>query len=104
MILVVVGFRLIRRTVEVGQGGGLGVAVCGEMASQPLMAFALLGLGVRELSVNGRSVPMVKRVVRGVSQAKARDAAQRACDAATAEDAEAVLLAELRAALGDGVV
>jgi phosphotransferase system enzyme I (PtsI) len=93
--------RLIRRTVDVGTEGGLHVAVCGEMASHPLMAFALLGLGVRELSVNGRSIPLVKRVVRGVSIAKARDAAQRACDALTAEDAEAVLMAELRAAFGD---
>jgi phosphotransferase system enzyme I (PtsI) len=93
--------RLIRRTVEVGTEGGLHVAVCGEMASHPLMAFALIGLGVRELSVNGRSVPLVKRVVRGVSAAKAREAAQRACDALTAEDAEAVLMTELKAAFGD---
>ena len=93
--------RLIRRTVEVGEQGGLHVAVCGEMASQPLMCFALLGLGVRELSVNGRAVALVKRVVRGVSAASARAAAQRACDASTPEEAEALLLAELRKAVGD---
>jgi phosphotransferase system enzyme I (PtsI) len=93
--------RLIRGTVEAGAKGGLHVAVCGEMASHPLFAFALIGLGVRELSVNGRSVPLVKRVVRSVSAAKALDAATRACAAFTAEDAEAILLAELRAAVGD---
>jgi phosphotransferase system enzyme I (PtsI) len=93
--------RLIRRTVEVGHGAGLHVAVCGEMASQPLMCFALLGLGVRELSVNGRSVALVKRLVRSVSASAARDAALRACDAPTAEEAEALLLAELRTAIGD---
>ena len=93
--------RLIRRTVEVGEKAGLEVAVCGEMASQPLMSFALLGLGVHELSVNGRSVPMVKRVVRSVSAAAAREAAERALDAATAEESEAILAAALRSALGD---
>lgn len=93
--------RLIRRTVEVGEQGGLHVAVCGEMASQPLMCFALVGLGVRELSVNGRAVALVKRVVRSVSATSARDAALRACDATTAEEAEALLLAELRKAVGD---
>ena len=93
--------RLIRRTVEVGHGAGLHVAVCGEMASQPLMCFALIGLGVRELSVNGRAVALVKRLVRSVSAASARDAAVRACDAATAEEAEALLLGELRKAVGD---
>ena len=93
--------RLIRRTVEVGEQHGLHVAVCGEMASQPLMCFALVGLGVRELSVNGRAVALVKRVVRSVSAAAARDAALRACDAATAEDSEALLLEELRKAVGN---
>jgi phosphotransferase system enzyme I (PtsI) len=94
--------RLIRRTVEVGEHANLEVAVCGEMASQPLMSFALLGLGVRELSVNPRSIPLVKRVVRSVSIADAREAAHQACDASTADDAEVVLTKALRAALGDG--
>ena len=93
--------RLIRRTVEAGENAGLEVAVCGEMASHPLMSFALLGLGLRELSVNPRSVPLVKRVVRSVSASKAKEAVTRACDAPTAEDAEAILVAELRTALGD---
>ncbi len=93
--------RLIRRTVEVGDKAGLEVAVCGEMASQPLMSFALLGLGVHEMSVNARSVPLVKRVVRSVSVAHAREAVNRACDASTAEDAEAILSAALRSVVGD---
>lgn len=93
--------RLIRRTVEVGDNAGLPVAVCGEMASQPLMAFALLGLGLRELSVNPRSVALVKRVVRSVSAANARAAVDRAVEAATAEEAEALLSTQLRAAVGD---
>ena len=93
--------RLIRRTVEVAEQSGLDVSVCGEMASQPLMVFALLGLGLRELSVNGRSVPLVKRLVRSVSVASARDAVNRAVESSTAEDAEEILVAELRAAVGD---
>jgi phosphotransferase system enzyme I (PtsI) len=93
--------QLIERTVKVGHGAGLEVAVCGEMASHPLMAFALLGLGVRELSVNPRSVALMKNVVRRVSAAKARAAVNRACTASTAEEAETVLSSELRAALGD---
>jgi phosphotransferase system enzyme I (PtsI) len=93
--------RLIRLTVRAGEAGGLEVAVCGEMASNPLMSFALIGLGLRELSVNPRGVPLVKRIVRSVSAASAREAVTRACEAATAEDAEAILTTALRAALGD---
>ena len=93
--------RLIHRTVEVGHKAGIEVAVCGEMASQPLMMFALLGLGLRDLSVNPRSVPLVKRVVRAVSVGEARAAVAQAEEAPTAHDAEAILRTALRKTLGD---
>lgn len=93
--------RLIRRTVEVGAAAGIDVAVCGEMASQPLMAFALIGLGVRQLSVAPRAVPIVKRLVRGITVTAAESAAREAVASRTAEDAAEVLRARLRAAFGD---
>jgi phosphotransferase system enzyme I (PtsI) len=92
--------RLIKATVDVADRNKIEVAVCGEMASQPLMAFALLGLGIREFSVGPRSLPMVKRVIRGVSARQAADAVARALDAPTAEDAETLLAGELRALIG----
>lgn len=93
--------RLIRRIVEVGGHHGLEVSVCGEMASQPLMAFALIGLGVRQLSVAARSVPLVKRIVRGVSARVATDAADAALETQTARESEALLRARLLSAFGD---
>ncbi len=93
--------RLVRRTVEVGAEHGLDVSVCGEMASQPLMAYALIGLGVRSLSVSPRAVPMMKRLVRAVSAADAAVAAEAACASRTAAASEAVVRASLRAAIGD---
>ncbi|NUQ20653.1 MAG: phosphoenolpyruvate--protein phosphotransferase, partial [Gemmatimonadaceae bacterium] len=76
--------QLIRRTVDVAAEYGLDVAVCGEMASQPLMAFALLGLGVRNLSVSPRGVQLMKRIVRAVRIDDAAKAALAALDAPTA--------------------
>jgi phosphotransferase system enzyme I (PtsI) len=93
--------RLIQRTVQVGAEHGLEVSVCGEMASQPLTAFALLGLGVRSLSVSPRSVALVKRVVRGVSTTIAEEAVSAALRAPTAAVAEAELRRRLLAAFGD---
>jgi phosphoenolpyruvate-protein phosphotransferase (PTS system enzyme I) len=93
--------RLIRRTVEVGQANGLEVSVCGEMASQPIMAFALIGLGVRQLSVAARSVPLVKRIVRGVSAQIAAEAAEAALATRTARDSERELRSRLLAAFGN---
>ena len=92
--------KLIRRTVDTAHEYDLDVAVCGEMASQPLMAFALIGLGVRQLSVAPRSVPLVKRIVRGISVAAAEEAASAALAAATAAEAEAALRRRLAGMLG----
>ena len=93
--------RLIHRIVEVGSAHRLEVCVCGEMASQPLMAFALIGLGVRSMSVAGRAVPLVKRIIRGVSVEVASEAAQAALNARTAVEAEVELRRRLSAAFGD---
>lgn len=92
--------RLIRRTVETGAASRLDVTVCGEMASQPLMAFALLGLGVRQMSVAPRSVPLMKRIVRGISMRDAEAAVKDAMRATTAAEVQAILGDRLRAMIG----
>jgi phosphotransferase system enzyme I (PtsI) len=92
--------RLIASVVLVANERGIEVAVCGEMASQPLMAYALLGLGVRQLSVAPRGVAAVKRIVRSVSAARAAAAALRATTATTAAEAETILKEALEGELG----
>ncbi len=93
--------RLISRTVEEGHKAGLSVSVCGEMASQPLMAYALIGLGVRQLSVAAVGLPAVKRIIRGVSTATAATAARAALNAATARESGDILRASLESELGE---
>ena len=56
--------RLIRRIVEAGHDAGIPVSMCGEMAGEPLYAYALLGLGLDELSMNAAAIPRVKRILR----------------------------------------
>lgn len=96
--------RLIARTVEVGQGAMLDVSVCGEMASQPLMAYALLGLGVRQLSVAAVGLSAVKAIVRGVTLAAAAAAAEASLEAETAREAAQILRASLARELGDDLL
>ena len=93
--------RLIRRIADVGIEHGIDVGVCGEMASQPLMAYALIGLGIRQLSVAPRSVARMKRVVRRITVRAATDAANEAMQAGTADRAEALLRHCLLGELGD---
>ena len=91
--------RLIHRTQLVGAASGIDVSVCGEMASEPLMAYALIGLGIRQLSVSAMSVPLMKRIVRGIDTTRAAEAAVAALEAGTAHAAEALLRAGLDAEL-----
>lgn len=94
--------RLIREVAATGATHDLPVAVCGEMGSQPLSVFALIGLGVRQLSVSPRAVPAVKRLIRGITAAAARDAVEAALrSSGTAREVELVLRRRLRIALGE---
>lgn len=93
--------RLIQRTVEVGAANGIEVTVCGEMASQPLTAYALIGLGVRTMSVAPRSMTLVKRLVRGTDARAAAVCADEAMKARTAAASEAIIFKSFAATFGD---
>ncbi len=56
--------RLVRRVVEAGHDAGIPVSMCGEMAGEPFYSYALLGLGLDELSMNAAAIPRVKRILR----------------------------------------
>ncbi len=58
--------RMIQRTAEVAHADGIGVYMCGEMASTPLYVPLLLGLGLTELSMNPQAIPAVKRMIRSI--------------------------------------
>ncbi len=91
--------RLMAQVQATGAAHGIDVCVCGEMASQPLSVFALMGLGIRQLSVAPRSIADVKRVIRGVRASAAADAATAALAAGTAREVETLLRRRLRAEL-----
>ncbi|MGH7561948.1 MAG: phosphoenolpyruvate--protein phosphotransferase [Gemmatimonadales bacterium] len=83
--------RMMRDALRAGEAAGIPVSVCGEMASEPLSAMLLLGLGFTTLSVAPPALPLIKWLVRTVPYAAARDAATAALDARTPDDVEAVL-------------
>ena len=56
--------RIIRGVVQSAHQAGIPVAICGEMAAEPVYALILLGLGLDEFSMNPVSIPRVKKVLR----------------------------------------
>ncbi|HYW33342.1 MAG TPA: phosphoenolpyruvate--protein phosphotransferase [Gemmatimonas sp.] len=91
--------RLIASVQTIGATHGIDVCVCGEMASQPLSVFVMMGLGIRQLSVAPRAVADVKRVLRGVRMSAAVEAAQAALTSGTAREVETLLRRRLRTEL-----
>jgi phosphotransferase system enzyme I (PtsI) len=83
--------RQLQHVVEVGQKAGLPVSVCGEMASDPLSAVLLIGLGYDRLSVSPPALPLVKWVVRTVPEEAAKRAAAEALNAASADQVSQAL-------------
>lgn len=64
--------RMIREVVRGAKKGGIPVALCGEMAEDPLCTLSLLGLGIDELSMNSVGIPLIKKLIRSMSMAEAR--------------------------------
>ena len=56
---------------------GLQVSLCGEMAGDPMGALLLVGLGYRNLSMNGRSVARIKYLLRNIDLVDAQALAER---------------------------
>lgn len=83
--------RMLRRIVEAGHRVGLEPSVCGEMASDPMSTFLLMGLGYRVLSVAPRALPLVRWLVRQVDLVTAERAADAVLACSTTRDTVAVL-------------
>ena len=58
--------RFLRRIVQSTVGYDVGLGVCGEMGGRKLEALALMGLGIRKLSITPVSVGPIKELVRQV--------------------------------------
>jgi phosphotransferase system enzyme I (PtsI) len=65
--------RLIKRVADVSKDKGVRLAMCGEMAADPLNTPFLLGMGFDELSMNPQAIPAVKNAVRGLCASDCRN-------------------------------
>lgn len=80
--------RLIRRTVRAGERQNRRVLACGAMASDPLTVLLLLGMGLRELSMEGAAIPELKEAISRVTMHELEQLADAALASATAEEVE----------------
>lgn len=83
--------RLVHLAVTFATAAKRPISVCGEMASRPAFAPLLLGLGLRQLSMHGNAVPLVKRKIRASTMAECERLANVALAAPDAQAVRALL-------------
>ena len=83
--------QLVRLAVQAAERSGISLSVCGEMAGDPEAALALVGLGVRQLSMSPASIPSVRRAIRVATKSDLERVAVSSLGDASADDVRARL-------------
>jgi phosphoenolpyruvate-protein phosphotransferase (PTS system enzyme I) len=80
--------RMVRSVVEAGRSFAKPVAVCGELAADPIGIAVLVGLGIFDVSVTPVAIAGVKESLSAIDSARARSLAEKALAAAEASEVE----------------
>ena len=88
---------LVDATARAGATAHKPVGVCGESASDPVLALVLVGLGVTSLSMSASAVPAVRYALRRHSSAECAAMATAALAAPSAAEGRAAVVAQLHA-------
>ena len=81
--------QMIRQVVNAARDAGISVSVCGEMAGDPFCVCILLSLGIKELSMNARAIPIIKKIIRTISIKEARADFEEVMRLSTAKEVRA---------------
>jgi phosphotransferase system enzyme I (PtsP) len=86
----------LRSTIEAGKRDGKRVAMCGEMAGDPLCALLLLGMGLDEFSMGSLYIPVIKKTIRSISYQAAKAVAQLVLQMDTVGEIKRYLFEQMR--------
>lgn len=98
--------RLLRSAAVQARRAGRDLAVCGEMAGDPLFVPLLVGLGFRTFSMTPAAIPRVKHALSAIDARQATVVARRAVLARSAREVDRLLASlgqTMRAAVSDSV-
>lgn len=93
--------RMIRSAVLAAHEAGIPVALCGEMAGDPLATLLLVGLELDELSVSPVVLPEIKKIIRSTNSETARNVAGQVFQYNTAEEVENHLMETMKELFAD---
>lgn len=88
--------RLINMAIEAGKNAKIDVSLCGEMCSEPALAFVLIGMGLTQLSMSPVSILQIKKMILGISYADAKQIVEKTLNLASGKEVEALSLQKLK--------
>ncbi len=94
--------RLIQNVIAAGKAKSRPVLLCGAMASDPMAALLLVGMGLREMSMEAAAVPEVREVLANVTLDQVERAAADALVERTAAGVQAALTRHFGRLLSEG--
>jgi len=80
--------RMLKQVVEAGHNAGIKVAMCGEMAGDPLCTPILLGLELDGLSMTPLAIPRVKKIIRKSTVSESKELLKKVMTFPTAREIE----------------
>jgi phosphotransferase system enzyme I (PtsI) len=78
--------RLLKQVVDAANIAQRPISLCGDMASDPALIWVLLGLGLRDLSMEPHGIPMLKAIIRRSSLEEAEALAAKALSSPSEEE------------------
>lgn len=93
--------RMIQTTIAAAHETGIPVAICGEMAGDPLATLLLIGLGLDEFSVSPVVLPEIKKIIRSTNFGAAVEVAQKAFQYNTSKEVENYLTRTMKKQFAD---
>lgn len=87
--------RTLAYLVRVAEQEKVPLELCGEMAADPLQAIAVIGLGLRTLSLVPASIPLVKNAIRSIELERVQSLMREAMKLTSAIEVEELLAREL---------
>ncbi|NBI40241.1 phosphoenolpyruvate-protein phosphotransferase PtsI [[Haemophilus] felis] len=83
--------HLISQVIQASHAEGKWTGMCGELAGDEKAALLLLGMGLHEFSMSAISIPRIKKLIRNVNYADAKELAEKALACPTSADIEQLI-------------
>ena len=86
----------LMQIIQAAKKAGKHVAMCGEMAGDPLATLLLVGMGLEEFSMESLFIPVVKKVIRSMTYQSAKTSVQIVLDMDTVGEIKGFFFSQMR--------